>query len=290
MAITRTVPLLMLINELNRLKAASGKKDAEAADHLGNQASKINRILLGQSKASVGDAMALARFYGATEEHVEVIADLARKLGKRGDWGGYENVFAESMRLRLDLERASSRMRQYQTEIIPGLLQTEHYIRALHEAPHPFGLTYDVEHAVAARRERQSILHRVDKGKTISFVLSESCLRCLPKADDEKLIREQLAHLTEIAELPNVQLQVLPFNPVSPVTYRALSFTLLHVPGPGIASPLDFAFLEQYNESRYIDKYEQVEAYEQLWGYLQAAALAPKDSIEFIGKVAGEYK
>ncbi|WP_175482757.1 Scr1 family TA system antitoxin-like transcriptional regulator [Actinokineospora iranica] len=58
---------------------------------------------------------------------------------------------------------------------------------------------------------------------------------------------------------------------------------------PGIANPLDFVYVEQYDDARYLDDHDRVEAYEQLWGYLQAAALGPLDSIEFIGTAADQY-
>lgn len=288
MAIAHTVPLLMLINELNRLKDSSGIKDAEAARHLGCQPSKINRILLGQSKISVGDTKLLGELYGASPELVEVMLDLARNLGQKGDWTSYRDLFRESFRLLVDLEHHASRLRQVQSEIIPGLLQTEEYRRALQEAPRPFHGRLDVDGEIHALRYRQSILTRDDPAPpTVSFALSESCLRRAYGSNE--VMREQMLRLIEIADYPNVQLQVLPFDGNDPILYASLDFCLIHVPGPGIANPLDFVYVEQYDDARYLDDHDRVEAYEQLWGYLQAAALGPQDSTEFIGKVADQY-
>lgn len=286
MAITQTVPLLMLVNELNRMKNASGVKDAEAARHLGCQPSKINRIMLGQSKISPGDAKMLGELYGASPELIEVMVDLARNLGQKGNWTSYRAVYRESFRMLLDLEHYSSRIRQVQSEIVPGLLQTEDYIRALNEAPTPFGTRLNVDQVIAARRHRQAILSR-DEAPQVSFVLSESCLR--RTYGDRNVMRGQMTRLIELADLPNVQLQVLPFHNTSPVIYASLNFALLNIPGPGIASPLNFVYVEQYDDARYLDDDDRVQAYEQLWGYIQAAALGPVDSTEFIGKVADQY-
>ncbi len=288
MTLTRTVPLVLLLNELNRLKAESGIKDNLAAEHLNCASTKINRILLGQSKVSPGDAKVLGELYGADPELAEILADLARKLGKRGDWTGYRAVYAEWLRLLIDLERYSNRIRIVQTEIVHGLLQTEGYVRALHQAPTPFGTTSPVDDVVQARRDQQEILTREDDRPMVSFVLSESCLRRVH--GDHDVMREQMQRLVEIAQLPNIQLQVLPFTNASPVIFASHNFALLHAPGPGVTAPLDFVYVEMYDDARYLDDHTQVAAYEQLWAYLQAAALGPVESLDFIGKVADDYQ
>lgn len=287
MALTKTVPLVMLLNELNRLKAASGVKDTVAAEHLNCASTKINRILLGQSKVSPGDAKVLGELYGAGPELAEILADLARKLGRKGDWTGYRAGYAEWLRLLIDLERYSNRIRIVQTEIVHGLLQAESYVRALHEAPTPFGTVSHVDDVVLARRERQEILTREGDRPMVGFVLSESCLRRVH--GDHNVMREQMQRLVEVAQLPNVQLQVLPFDNPSPVTFASHNFALLHAPGPGVAAPLDFVYVELYDDARYLDDHTRVATYEQLWAYLQAAALGPVESLDFIGKVADEY-
>lgn len=288
MAITQTVPLLMLLNELNRLKAESGVSSDRAAHELGCRVSKISRIHLGQSKISPGDTRLLAELYGASPELTGVLVDLARNVGQKGDWTSYRTVFRESFRMLLDLEHYSNRIRVVQSEIIPGLLQTEGYVRALNEAPTPFGATPDVDEVVRARLERQQIITRDDEPPMLSFVLSESSLR--REYGARAVMRDQMVKLAEVAQLPNLQLQVLPFANTSPVTYASLNFALMHIPGPGIASPLDFVYVEQFDDARYLDDHQRVEAYEQLWGHLQAAALGPVDSLKFIGKVADEYR
>lgn len=287
MAITQTVPLLMLLNELGRLRQVSGVSAERAATELGCRVSKISRIYLGQSKVSPGDTKLLAELYGASPELTAVLVDLARNLGLRGDWTGYRGVYRESFRMLLDLEQASSRIHVVQSEIVPGLLQTESYVRALTKAPSPFGTSLNPDDVARARHERQKIVTRDDKPPMLSFILSESALR--REYGNRDVMREQMQRLLDIARLPNVQLQVLPFASTSPVTYASLNFALLHVPGPGIASPLDFVYVEQYDDARYLDERERVDAYERLWSHLQAAALNPVDSTDFIAGVAAGY-
>lgn len=288
MAINKTVPLLMLVNELQRLKDQSQVSDLEAADHLGCARTKINRIFTMTTKPRVGDVKMLAEIYGADDELVTVLLDLARNLGKKGDWSTYQDVYPEAMRFRLDLESNSSTIREHQTEIVPGILQVESYVRATHDAPTPSAVKAPVDDVVKARLERQSLLTRIENKPNVGFVLSESCLR--RKYGNDDVMREQMEHLLTVAKYPNVQLQVLPFDSTSPVTFVAMTFALLNVPALGVAAPLNFAYVESFRDSRYLDDHEQVAAYEQLWGYLQAAALGPKESSDFIGKVAEQYK
>ena len=104
-------------------------------------------------------------------------------------------------------------------------------------------------------------------------------------------MRGQLNRIVELAALPNVQLQVLPDDSADSPSYTWLSFQTLHVPGPGILAPLNFVYVGQLDDARYIDRPDLVEKYETTWGHLQSAALGPKDSVEFIkGKVAERYK
>ncbi|CAM3400591.1 DUF5753 domain-containing protein [Kibdelosporangium persicum] len=282
---TKTVPLLMLNNELNRLKQKSGIKDDEAGAYLGCAGTKINRILNMTSKPSVGDVRMMGEVYGAGPDLIAVMTDLARKLGKRGDWTGYKAVYRESARMLIDLEAHCDRIRQMRAEILPGLLQTEDYVRAISRMPSPFGYTFNEDETVKARKERQTVL---DRDVMATFILSESVLRRVH--GDHTVMHEQLHHLITIGERPNVQIQVLPFTSGTQTSFGWLSFALIHVPSPGIAAPLNFVHLEQYDDARYIDAPDLVEGYERLWGTLQAAALGPVESRVFIGKVAEEYK
>jgi hypothetical protein len=287
MTLTRTVPLEMLLRELNRLKELSKVPDSVAAPHLGCSPARINRLLSGQNKALPGDARLLGELYGAQPELVAILEDLARNLGQKGSWTSYHDVYVESARFLNDLQRRSSRICVFQAEIVPGLLQDDDYVRALGAIPTPFDPP-DVERSVQARRERESILTATDTPPKICFVLAESCLNRV--YGGRGVMRGQLNRIVEVAALPNVQLQVLPEASADSPNYAWLSFQTLHVPGPGILAPLNLVYVAQLDDARYVDRPDLVEKYETTWGYLQSAALGPKDSVEFVkGKVAERY-
>lgn len=258
--IAKTVPLLLLMNELNRLKDKSGIRDSDAALHLGCRASKINRIMLGQSRISAGDTKMLAELYGAAPALVDALVELARGLARRGEWttGG----------LLPELERHSARVRQVTAEIVPALLRTEEYALALCRAS-----------VVGENRLPESVLDRVPEA---AFVLSESCLR--RAYADRTTMRDQLLHLAAMADLPNVQLQVLPFD--RPAVHAGRGFELIDVPGPDPVAPLNVA----YTDDGYVDDPDAVHELGRLWDSATTTALTPAQSSRFVRKVAAEYR
>jgi Domain of unknown function (DUF5753)/Helix-turn-helix domain len=279
MGTTPTVRRLVLSNELKRLRAQSGRTPDQAALHLGCRVSKISRMELAQSDISAADAKMLAEFYGDATEHIEILLDLARGQGKRGRWDGYRAVYPEWFRMFVDLERDAATLRSVQIEVLPGLLQTDSYIRALHADAQPIGPADNLENEVQARKERQAILTKDDPPE-VSFVLSESCL--WRQVGGREVMAEQLDFLAEMARLHNVQIQVLPFAARTFAGQIAYRFTLLSIPSPGIAAPLEFVYVESYDDARYLDAKDAVAAYGSLWGRLQAAALGPVESLGII--------
>jgi hypothetical protein len=287
MALTRTVPLVMLLRELDRLKDESGIVDAVAARHLGCSAARINRILTGRNLVKPGDARLLGELYGASPELTSVLEDLARNLGQKGTWSSYHDAYTESGRFLTDLQRRSTRICVFQAEIVPALLQEDNYVRALGQIPTPFEPP-NVELSVRARREHQAILTAEENPPKVNFVLAESCLNRV--YGGRAVMRAQLEWIIGAAAFRNVQLQVLPEDSADSPNYAWLSFQTLHVPSPGILAPLDFVYVGQLDDARYVDRPDLVEKYEITWGHLQSAALGPKDSVEFIkGKVAERY-
>lgn len=92
-----------------------------------------------------------------------------------------------------------------------------------------------------------------------------------------------------MAQLPNVQLQLLPSKTKTYTGTVSFSFSLLTIGAPGIASPLDFVYVENYDDARYLDEKDAVRTYGDFWRRLTAAALGPVESVDFIRAVAEQY-
>lgn len=283
MAINQTVCRLLIGNELRRAREAADRTQEDAAEHVGAKLSKISRLELGQTRVTGAEVKMLLEYYGSDPEQVDAVFALARNANQRGRWEGPRAVLPEWFRMYVDLESGAEHIRQVGSEIIPGILQAEPYIRALRAKWPPHLANEPADDWVETRKERQRILGE-DSTTKLSFVLSESCLH--REVGGSNVMEQQLDHLVEVAQRPNVQLQVFPYQMADnhlPIWSR---FTVLTIGAPGVSSPLDLVYVENYDGARYLDDKEIVRNYCDLWGGLTAAALSPAESLELIREVA----
>ncbi|MFF3853492.1 helix-turn-helix domain-containing protein [Micromonospora sp. NPDC002575] len=274
--VTPTIQRRRLGNALKRAREAAGKTQEEAAEIIDSASSKVSRLELGQSGIRLTDLKLLLDFYGVTGEEAEPLRELARAGRQRGRWSGYRNVVPDWFRQYLDLEADAAEIRWYQSEVIPGILQIEPYIRAIIEGD-------DVEQQTAVRLERQKVIDRPD-GPELNFILSESALR--RDLGDRAAMREQLSHIAAVAGRPNVTIQVFPLDAETYVT-SSYNFIILRF-GEEVAS--DVVYLETFTDADYLDSPEALRSYNRLWGRLQAAALGPAESRKLIRRIADEMK
>ncbi|MCT2583058.1 helix-turn-helix domain-containing protein [Actinophytocola gossypii] len=288
MTTVRTAKKLLLGREIANMMKATDTTQVEVAKFMETSPSRVNGLLAGQNSISVGDVERLARHLGFTEEkYLETLREMRRDNHKRGYWNtGYRRAYSEEMRLRVDVEKHADRIREFEVEIMPGLLQCESYVRALYaDLPDQNGLT--LEDQVQARVTRQDIYEK-DGPPRVHFVLSESCLRRV--WGDKAVMREQFAYLLRLSQREHVMVQVLPFDaPVGRRTPIGNRFTLLRIPSPGAAGPLELAYTEGEGEFRYLDDKKAVDAYDNAWTRLTTAALSFEESRKFLRKVGREF-
>jgi len=285
MAVTRTFRKWLLGKEIEYMIEHAGVTQTEAANVIEVAQSKIANLVAGRGAISVGDLERLANALGFTDSgYQETLLDLRRDNNRRGYWSfGFHKAYHPEIRLRIGMEKSAERIRSVEIEVMPGLLQCESYVRALYAGvPDVGGLTF--EDRVRARVARQHI-YKQDDPPTLQFVLSESCLRRM--IGDASVMREQLNHLIELTDRPNVMVQVLPFQaPQGRNSAIWDRFTLLRVKSPGAAGPLELAYLEGIGEVRYLDDRAALNIYDLAWGRVTAAALSFEDSRAFIREVA----
>jgi hypothetical protein len=199
----------------------------------------------------------------------------------------YRRAYQEEFRLRIDLEEHADQIRAVAVEVVPGLAQCESYVRALYaDTPDEDGLTLDDR--VQARIARQDIYDKAEP-PNVHFVLSESCLRRV--WGEATVMREQIDYLIKLSNRPNVMIQVMPFDARpgrrSPIGDR---FTLVRVPSPGVAGPLELAYVETVGEIRYLDDKDALTAHEMAWTRLSTAALSFADSRKFMRQVVSDFR
>jgi transcriptional regulator with XRE-family HTH domain len=279
--VTPTIQRRRLGNALRLAREQAGKTQEEAAAAIDARSTKISRIELGQSGLTLTDLRVLFDFYGIAHEDRGWMEDLARAGRKRGRWSAYRKDLPNWFRRFVELESSASEIRWYQTEAVPGILQIEDYIHAMLTTAQPRATDEEVDRQVHVRLQRQSVVQQPDESM-LRFILSESAIRRV--VGDAPIMRAQLRHIAEMAERPNVELQVLPFDAK---TYQAATFAFVILRFESDAAS-DVVYLEDFTNAAYVDGPDEVQAYTSLWNRLQAAALGPVESRHLILRIAGE--
>ena len=263
---------------LKRAREAAGLTQDEAGELIDAGGSKISRLELGQSGIRLPELSILLSRYGVPDEEVAVLRELARAGRQRGRWSSYRDNLPSWFRQYIALEGDAAQVRWYQVEIIPGILQTEEYVRPI--LGNLRVSDAEMEQQVKIRMERQ---YALDRGPEFMFILSESAIR--RAVGGPAVMAGQLEHLAALSERPNVTLQVLPFDAQ---TYTVASFTFINLSFGDGAS--DTIYTEDYTDADYLDAPGPVSAYARLWDDLRAAALGPVESVNLIVQAARDFR
>jgi transcriptional regulator with XRE-family HTH domain len=264
-----TVRRRRIARELRQLRERNGLTLDQAARQLDMSKSNLSRIENAQIGIKPRDVRAALALYQVTNVDAEALIEIARGAQQRGWWQNYSDVLPEWFEFYVGLEAEASVMRTYEAESVPGLLQTEAYARAM------FLLTAgatDVDRKVAARIQRQEVI-RQESPAELSAVLNEAVL--LRPVGGPDVMSEQLNQLADLAELPNVTIQVLPMaaggHPAMTTPYVILSFA--DAPDESIV------YLENLTNGQALEEPEHVGGYTIVHQRLCSMALDPRDSI-----------
>ncbi|MGW3425654.1 helix-turn-helix domain-containing protein [Streptomyces phaeochromogenes] len=280
---------LQLAVELRALREASGMTAAEVSSQLVVSASKINRLESGENGVvEPADVMALCGIYHAENELQATLVGYATVTKTKRDWWQkreFAPVIPPGFKAYLGQEATASGLHNYEAEYVPGLLQTEAYVRTLHRRAHE-GLSRDeIDKLVAVRMTRQETLHRANSPLRLTAVINEAVLR--RRVGSSEVMREQLAHIADLASsLPNVRVQVVPFeggeHPGMNGAFTILEFRERH-PFPPIV------YLENLADAWVVRKQSDVDRYEEAFRDLLAAALGHTESLNMIKKAIEEF-
>lgn len=262
--------------QLRKYRESEGKTTGQVARDLGWQQTKVSRIETGQKRTvSAADLDRLLDYYG--EEDQKFRSDLhecARQAKDRGWWSRYRNVLSSALP---DFEAEASRLRTYECQVVPGLLQTADYAEAIFKA-NQVRAPEEIAERVAARMKRQDILNRVDPPR-YWVVIDEAALRRMVGSPGVMLM--QLRHLGHMAARHNIDIQVLPFAEGAHAATTG-SFVILDFPDPRDAS---IAYMDTPTSSLYLEEDQDVAEYEGMFVGAQGAALSPEKSLNFINSV-----
>jgi transcriptional regulator with XRE-family HTH domain len=269
--------------QLRRLRESSNLTTVQAAEAIRATHSKISRLERGRTAARQRDVADLLSLYGVTDDaEREKLLALTRQAGAPGWWQPYSDILPRWFELYIGLEKAASVIRTYEVQFVYGLMQTEDYARAVILISNAHAPAEEVERRVSLRMQRQQLLTQPGAPE-LWAVLDEAALRRPPGG--RKVMRAQLEHLLELTDLPNVTLQIVPFN-VGPHAAAGGPFTILRFPEPDLP---DIVYLEQLHSAQYLDQPDDVIDYVTVMDQLcvqAATGAASKDTLRTLLKQA----
>lgn len=277
-----TIPRRQLGRHLRQLREEAGLTVQQAADALEWSTPRIWRVEKGAVAMRSFDVRNMCEVYGAPEPITQALVGLAKETKAKGWWHSYGEVVPEWFELFVGLEAAASRIRNYEPEMIPGLVQTREYATELHRVEQPALPEEDVQRSVEVRLQRQKALVRPVKAPRYEVVLGEAALR--RGLADREATAAQLRHLVEMGRRRNVSLRVLL---IRAGLHRALTcgaYWILDFPsGPGGRTPEPTTvYSDSLTGALYLDKPHEVAAYSDVWNSLMAASLSEDDSMKLI--------
>lgn len=266
--------------ELRRHREAAGVTAKSAAAEIEVQPGTLSKIEGGKQTIKPMYVKLLAPKYGLSDDERARLLELAEEANQPGYWVTFSRLVPDWFRLFLGYEHDASTLRTYESELVPGLLQTEAYARAVALANKPSSTGMELDKQVELRRARQQRLTG-DEPPTLHAVLNEAVL--LRKVGGAEVMADQLHHLVRMAELPHVTVQVLPFeagaHPAMTAPFLLLGFA---------AEPrMDTVYLENGRGSLYLEKRVDLDRYEAMFDQLTQMALSPEESLRRLVTVAG---
>ena len=263
---------ILLGARLRRLREAKQISPDEAGYVIRASHSKISRLETGRVGFKDRDVADLLTLYGVTDEaQREEIRALALRANSPGWWHGYSDMLAGWFEEYLGLEEAAVSIRTYEAQLVPGLLQTEDYARAviLLEYSNP----KEINRRTSLRMARQAILSRPEP-TSLWAVLDEASLK--RPLGGARVMRTQLQHLIDVAQQPNVTIQILPFNAGGHAAAGG-SFSVLNFADDDLP---DMVYLEQLASAQYLDRPDVVATYLEVLDRLRVEASTPADSLK----------
>ena len=274
-----TVQRMLVGAQLRRLRAETGLTREEAGEAIRASEWKIHRLENGQVGFKERDIIDLLHLYEVTDpDEVAAFLLVAREANTPGWWQHYGDVLPPWFRTYVDLESAARLIRTYEGQFVPGLLQTDDYMRAVVRGAHLEESVEEMGRRVRLRMARQMLLTR-EHPPRLWAVVDEAAMR-RPVGGPE-VMRGQLERLIEAAKLPNVTLQILPFD-VGAHSSMQGSFSILRFADRELP---DVVYLEHLTNAVYLDRRAEVERYLDVMELLCVDSEPPAKTVDVLTKI-----
>jgi transcriptional regulator with XRE-family HTH domain len=262
------------------MRESAGVTIDTVADRLECSSSKISRIETGHIGVSPRDVRDMLEVYGVDGATAEDLVQVARDARQKGWWQTYGAVLTGAY---VGLEAAASRIRTYEAQLVPGLLQSADYARAVITAARPDITIELLDKRIEVREIRQSLLHQ-DDPLDFWVILDEAAF--LRPVGSRSIMHDQLESLLRAAEQANITIQVLPF---SAGAHAGMDGTFAILEYEEAVDP-DVVFAENAAGGLFLEKDYELDRYRTIFGHLRDAALSPDRSTDIIAKYAKGFQ
>ncbi|TCO52423.1 helix-turn-helix domain-containing protein [Actinocrispum wychmicini] len=270
---------------LRRLRDQATETQQAAADAIGRVRSRIVELEEGKGTLNQEDLARLLDFYGVSPAARETVLALGAKARRRQRSRPYTDLLPDSHLRFADLEVSATEIRCYESSLVPGLLQSPAYVRAIIEDGD--GIWWEPsdpepDERISFRMDRQEKTLYGDTHKSFWFVIGEEALRANVAGPD--VMREQLRHIQKLCdERPDLTVQVLPQGtPSNPI--RGGAFTLFDFAG---AAPPVGVYSVVFGSELYFDEPSDTASLRRAFARLSdQLALDPIESARLIGSIA----
>src|ERR1700722_8771293 len=271
---------------LRRYRENVGYALEDAARVLECDRSKISRIETGQRGIRPKELRELLSEYGVPESDQAALVAIAGRGGQRGWWHPYAGIFSEAYLDYIIMESVASEIMAYEAQLVPDLLQTDDYARAIAAAEPAYTTSEQREDAVAAMEvRRQGVLTESSgsSGRRLWVVLGEGALH--QEVGGPGVLARQIRHLVELSEdLPGLTLQVLPFSAGAHAAAGSASLAILRFSD---APSLGVVYVEALSGGVYLESQADVARYIRAFALLRASALSAADSMLLLRGLGG---
>lgn len=265
--------------KLEALRIRAGFTQQQVVDALGGSQSRMAAIESGINSPSPADLKRLLDHYKADAASRAYCAHhnaLGRKRSRRNL---LRSRFDGEMRHVIDLESSADIRSEHSSMIIPGLLQTEAYMRYLSRAYRPSLSAEQIDKDAEDRLERQQILDNPDQ--RFWFIVDEAALRRMANMDGG-IMRDQLKHLVKAIDHPNIEVQAVPFDH-GYYLGQEVDYVIF---GYDTDPAVQVIYVEQYDDRTMVRSLDKVRRYLSLWDHQRAAALGPEQTRAFLRRMA----
>ncbi|MGV9543296.1 helix-turn-helix domain-containing protein [Nocardia beijingensis] len=284
-----TLPRRMLGRQLRALRINAGISAEYARAAIDVSKQTLWRIETGQPvRLHPLVVEGLCKLYGASEERTAILLNLVEETKRTGWWHAFNDTILEDFNLFVELEATARRIASFQTTLLPGLLQTDEYRRALIWVRFAAISGTEVERKIAAFRQRKT---RLDSDSAVRFeaVIDESALR--RAIGGPSVMEGQLRHLLQVAERPHISVRVVPLAAEAYAGLNVGSFVILDFPEHPVAhlTVPPVVYMQGFTGDLYLEKPDEVRQYRQAHAEILRSALDKESSRSLIRAIAEEY-